>query len=232
MTTPRLIDAFCKAGGASVGYARAGFDVVGVDIEPQPHYPFEFHQADAFEYLDAHWHEFDVIAGSPPCYAHSVTSAIHGDRRGDGWMLGAVRAQVRQYSRPWVLECTPGAFMPGAITLCGTEFGLCAPDEDGKMLYLKRHRLFQSSLPLWGAGGCSCKRAEIGGNYGGGWGGANPRQRLRAGRRGGYVPKMGVRSALMGIDWMQREELSNAIPPAYTQFIGEQLIEHLASVAA
>lgn len=231
MSRPRLLDLFCGAGGAAMGYARAGFDIVGVDITPQPRYPFTFVQADVFELLTGgitDWTGIDAVHASPPCHGHSSLASIHGDRNNTNWMLGAIRERLETSGLPWVIENVPGAPMPGAITLCGTEFGLTALDSDDVTLYLKRHRLFESSVPIWGAGGCSCKRATIGGNYGGGWGGSRARERLRAGRRGGYVPQMPQREQLMGIDWMQRDELAEAIPPAYTQFIGEQLLAHSA----
>jgi DNA (cytosine-5)-methyltransferase 1 len=97
---PRLLDLFCGAGGAAMGYHRAGFEVVGVDINPQPHYPFEFHQADAMTYpLDG----FDAIHASPPCQAYSVATAVHV---------------------PFVIENVPGAPLRGTLLLCGSMFGL------------------------------------------------------------------------------------------------------------
>ncbi len=224
MSAPRLLDLFCGAGGASTGYRRAGFEVVGVDIKPQPRYPFAFVQADALTFpLDG----FDVLAGSPPCHDHSVLSATAG-HDGTGWMLADTRRRFAASGLPYVIENVPGADMPGALVLCGSEFGLVATDHDGTPLTLKRHRLFESNLPLMGAGGCWCssarRRGRIAGNYGGGW---QRRATHADGRRGGYVPVMPVRASLMGIDWMTRQELSQAIPPAYTEHIGHQLVHQL-----
>ena len=193
-----------------MGYHRAGFDVVvGVDNRPQPRYPFEFHQADAMTFpLDG----FDAIHASPPCQDHSPLSALVGEH-GTGWLLSATRGRLYASGRPWVIENVDGADMPGALTLCGTEFGLYANSR-----YLRRHRQFEANFPLWGAGGCSCQRARIGGVYGNGGGGSMTR---------GFKFSKSEAATAMGIDWMTQAELSQAIPPAYTQFIGEQLLAHL-----
>jgi DNA (cytosine-5)-methyltransferase 1 len=218
---PRLLDLFCGAGGCSVGYHRAGFDVVGVDINPQPRYPYEFHQGDAMTYpLDG----FDVIHASPPCTAYSITRHSHKRQHPD--LLPAVRERLEASGLPWVIENVPGAPMPGALVLCGSEFNLTAYDPaSGRELMLRRHRLFESNVWLMGAGGCHCNGNDIGGVYGGG---STDRNHARDVRRGGYTPSNTVAKALMGIKWMTRDRLTQAIPPAYTQFIGEQLIEALA----
>jgi DNA (cytosine-5)-methyltransferase 1 len=214
MAAPRLLDLFCCAGGAGMGYHRAGFEVVGIDINPQPRYPFEFHQADALEYLAAHGHEFDAIHASPPCRDHTTLASIHG-LAGSGWLLAATRSALANLSKPYVIENVPGARMPGAITFCGTEFGLTAESTAKGRVWLKRHRQFESNILLMGAGGCYCrkKRGRIIGVYGHGDGGGR-------GWKGSYAN----RKEVMGIDWMTRDELAQAIPPAMTQFIGEQLM--------
>jgi DNA (cytosine-5)-methyltransferase 1 len=214
VTRPRLLDLFCCAGGAAVGYHRAGFDVVGVDIEPQPRYPFDFHHADAMTFpLDG----FDVIHASPPCQAYSSTRHTHSNEH--PMLVDAVRARLAAFGLPWVIENVEGAPMRNALTLCGTEFGLRSGDR-----WLRRHRLFESSIWLMGAGGCNCSRRLIGGVYGhaGGGGGAMA--------RGFKLDKTRSLEA-MGTPWMNRREVSQAIPPAYTEFIGEQLIAHLAVAA-
>src|SRR5512139_2836909 len=104
--SPRLLDLFCGAGGAAMGYYRAGFDVVGVDIKPMPRYPFEFHQADALEYGAAHGAEFDAIHASPPCQKYSMITIVHGlsvvDSHPD--LIDATRKLLMQIGRPFVIE--------------------------------------------------------------------------------------------------------------------------------
>lgn len=232
MRRPRLLDLFCGAGGCSVGYHRAGFDVVGVDNRPMPRYPFEFHQADALEYVAEHGHEFDVIHASPPCQAYSITRHSHSKEHPD--LLPAVRHLLQACGGVYVIENVPGAPMPGALTLCGSEFRLQAFDPaSDRVLTLRRHRLFESNVFLMGAGGCSCAAdraaGRIGGVYGGG---SSDRNHAREVRRGGYTPAYSIRRSLMGIDWMTQDELSQAIPPAYCEFVGEQLMAHLREAAA
>jgi DNA (cytosine-5)-methyltransferase 1 len=241
---PRLLDLFCCQGGAAVGYHRAGFDVVGVDIEPQPHYPFEFHQADAtamVQTVDGCWHEgvmtsppgrlraclghFDAIHASPPCQHYSVTKHTHSNTHPD--LVGPTRDMLQASGLPWVMENVVGAPMPGALVLCGSEFNLKAYDPaTEREVWLKRHRLFESNLLLMGAGGCSCYGRFIGGVYGGGSANNNHAKQVR---HGGYTPAKEVRGQLLGVDWMTMRGQSQAIPPAYTEFIGEQLIRALGS---
>jgi DNA (cytosine-5)-methyltransferase 1 len=209
MTRPRLLDLFCCAGGAAAGYHRAGFDVVGVDIEPQPRYPFEFVQADAMTFpLDG----FDVVHASPPCQDHSSLAAVSGPH-GTGWMLTATLERLAAAGVPYVVENVEGADMPGSLILCGTEFGLRSGGR-----WLKRHRRFLSNVWLYGAGGCHCKNRPIGGVYGTGGAGQNTR---------GFRFHRTDAATAMGIDWMTVRQLSQAIPPAYTEFIGEQILTHL-----
>ena len=212
---PRLLDLFCGAGGAAVGYHRAGFDVVGVDIVPQPRYPFEFHQADAMMFpLDG----YDVIHASPPCQGYlnehfRVTPSGHV-RRDHPKLIGAMRDRLLAAGVPYVIENIPGAEakMRDPFMLCGSSFGLT----------VRRHRYFESTELILAP---TCQhhlqrvpqyptqhRPKVGQNplscvvqvYGNGKGAS-----LWAGA--------------MGIDWMRREELANAIPPAYTEHIGRQL---------
>lgn len=108
MSRPRLLDLFCGAGGAAMGYHRAGFDVVGVDIKPQKHYPFEFHQGDALEYVAAHGHEYDVIHASPPCQGYSEETPL--EYRGNHpRMIGAVRDALQKIGKPYIIENVDGA---------------------------------------------------------------------------------------------------------------------------
>lgn len=184
-----------------MGYHRAGFDVVGVDINPQPHYPFEFIQADALTFpLDG----YDVIHASPPCQRYIRSGTVARHRHPD--LLPATRELLEATGLPWVIENVPGAPMRADVVLCGSQFGL----------RVRRHRWFESSEALipWLL---SCNHSEpIAGVYGHphGAGGANR----------GMLPGNHLSwSAAMGIDWMTTAELADAIPPAYTEWIGRQL---------
>ena len=229
----RLLDLFCGAGGAAEGYYRAGFtSIVGVDNKSQRNYPFEFVQDDALDYLEGLMFDrretfFDAIHASPPCQAYSITRHSHNAEHPD--LLPATRDLLKRSGLPYVIENVPGAPMPGAIVLCGAAFNLRAHDSaTGLDLWLRRHRLFESNVPLMGPGGCMCRGKEIGGVYGGG---SSDRNHARNVRRGGYTPGAQVRKELMGIGWMTQDELSQAIPPAYTEFVGRQVLEHKWRVA-
>ena len=215
----RLLDLYCCAGGASVGYHRAGFDVVGADIAPQPHYPFTFIQADALEYLAAHGHEYDAIHASPPCQDHSTLRSRSGDH-GTGWMLPAVLDLLPRVADVWVVENVASADMPTDLVLCGSMFDLRVVCRDGTKRQLRRHRRFALSHPV-PQPPCTHDGQPIG-VYGTGGGGQMTR---------GYKAHKNEALAVMGIDWMSRAEVSQAIPPAYTEYIGTQLIEALESAA-
>lgn len=209
----RLLDLFCGAGGAAVGYHRAGFEVVGVDIVRQRHYPFAFVQADALTYpLDG----FDVIHASPPCQDHSVSRNSSGKNHGTGWMLAAVLERFQRQGTPWVIENVVGAVLPSPIVLCGASFGLSASGMD-----LARHRLFQTSIAIM-APPCCHTRGNTIGVYGRG---TNAWHRQKLGRN---ITAAEQREA-MGIGWMTRDELTQAIPPAYTEYIGRQLLAALVA---
>jgi len=217
VTRPRLLDLFCGAGGAAVGYHRAGFEVVGVDIEPQPHYPFEFHQADALYALTFPLGGFDAIHASPPCQSESDLRHRTGVEYQD--LLTPTLAQLRAQSLPWIVENVESTDkLPGSLVLCGTEFGLRSGNR-----YLRRHRRFLASFDLWGAGGCSCAARSIGGVYGTGGGGPMTR---------GYKFRPAEAAEAMGIDWMTTAERAQAIPPAFTEHLGAQLLDHLREAAA
>lgn len=122
MARPRLLDLFCCQGGASVGYEAAGFEVVGVDIDPQPRYPLEFHQGDALKWTLEHHEEFDAFHASPPCQAHSNAQKIQGNEHED--FIVATRSLFQLIGKPWVIENVPGAPLRDPIVLCGPMFGL------------------------------------------------------------------------------------------------------------
>jgi DNA (cytosine-5)-methyltransferase 1 len=212
---PRLLDAFCGAGGAGMGYHRAGFDVTGVDIKPQPRYPFAFHQGDALDFIREHGHEFDCIHASPPCQKYSVANNIH-KRSDHPDLLGPTRDALNATGLPWVIENVPGAPMQNYVVVCGLSLGC----------NVKRHRWFESNVLLFGT---TC------GDHSGDWllvFGHTVLPRVKTvGRANGGGPTIRRKHVgtdrgreAMGIDWMNRDELSEAIPPAYTHFIGDQLI--------
>ncbi|MFB9953561.1 DNA cytosine methyltransferase [Cellulomonas denverensis] len=132
-----MLDLFCCAGGAAMGYRRAGFDVVGVDIDPQPRYPFEFHQGDALKFLLEHHGEFDAFHASPPCQAYTLAQRIQGNDHPD--FIAATRSAFELIGKPWVIENVPGSPLNHPVTYCGASF-------PGLRVY--RHRLFESSIPL------------------------------------------------------------------------------------
>jgi len=223
-TAPRLLDLFCGAGGAAVGYHRAGFEVVGVDIRPQPNYPFEFVQADALDYLHVHedWlgkgipemGDFDAIHASPPCQAYSVTASLHGAEHPD--LVGPTRQLLEETGLPYVIENVVGAPLLNPVRLCGSSFGLG----------VRRHRLFEVYPTLGLVPPCAhyLQPEPIDVTGTGGPAGREP------GQRGGIHRKprnLEEAQTAMGIDWMSRLELSQAIPPAYTELIGHQLIQHI-----
>jgi DNA (cytosine-5)-methyltransferase 1 len=209
-----------------MGYARAGFDVVGVDLTPQPRYPFEFIQGDALEYVAAHGHEFDVVHASPPCQRYSITANAHDVEHPD--LLEPTRLALIEVGRPYVIENVEGAPLVDPVMLCGSMFGLRAPDVDGVELRMERHRLFETSFPVpLAPAPCFHDSTLVGGSYKGSRH-RKPEHRDNPARRGGYTPHITVRGALMGIDWMNEHELAQAIPPAYTEWLGRQLIDHLS----
>jgi DNA (cytosine-5)-methyltransferase 1 len=231
MTKPRLLDLFCCAGGAAKGYHDAGFEVVGVDIEPQPNYPFEFIQADALQYVADHAHEFDVIHASPPCQVYSTTKHAYETSDSHPDLLEPTREALIVTGLPYVIENVENAPLIGPMRLCGSEFGLKALDVDGVLLALRRHRMFESNVWLVGAGGCSHDDTQVAGSYTAGRH-RTPEHRDNPERRGGYTPALKVRAALMGINWpMNEHELAQAIPPKYTEFIGYQLLDAMAVAA-
>lgn len=165
---------------------------------------------------------FDVLAGSPPCRDHTALASVAGTD-GTGWMLAATRDRFEAIGKPYAVENVPGAAMRNPLTLCGSEFGLTTTTEAHGRVWLRRHRLFESNVFLMGAGGCNCHGKATVPVYGGGAGGS------RVGISGLGVAK--ASREVMGIDWMTRDELDQAIPPAYTEHVGRQLVAALAKGA-
>ena len=206
----RLLDLFCGAGGAAVGYHRAGFDeIIGIDNVPQPNYPYTFIQADALQPpvdLDA----FDLIHASPPCQAYSIANNIHG-RTDHPDLIADTRSLIND--RPHVIENVPGAPLLNWVQLCGRTLDLD----------VKRHRWFEASFPMLVP---SCPKSHPGD-----WVSVFGHTVLERGHVVGKAKGGGNRIArrhlgtdrgreAMGIDWMTRDELSEAVPPAYTEYIG------------
>jgi hypothetical protein len=214
----RILDLYSCAGGAAVGYHRAGFEVVGVDIAPQPNYPFEHHVADALDFLAVHGHEFDAIHASPPCQDYSALKAVHGNE----WprLIEPTRDLLEEIGRPYVIENVQGAPVRRDLVLCGEMFGLD----------VIRHRYFELGGWMMPA------PAHV-----------KHRGRVRGWRHGEYFdgPYLAVHGegggkgtvkewqAAMGIDWTDvRREIAEALPPAYTAHIGAGLVDHLMRVPA
>ena len=197
MAKPQLLDLFCGAGGAAMGYYRAGFEVVGVDIEPQPRYPFEFHQADALTYpLDG----FDVIHASPLCEGFSNLNAQWQHEYPN--YIPVMRDRLSASDKPYIIENVPGAPLLNPLRLCGSMFGL-------KVI---RHRLFESNMLLLAPGSCHHSDYLIFGDS-------------------TSHSETAYRNAL-GVHWMRaRTDARKAIPPAYTEWIGRQLLAALVHTA-
>lgn len=216
---PRILDLFCGAGGAAVGYHRAGFDVVGVDIVEQPNYPFEFQQADALEVLYNGVTGFDAIHASPPCqhytrYRNAVKDIT--DRYED--LIAPTLWFLNRLGLPYVVENVPGAPIRPDLVLCGSMFGLD----------VRRHRWFElGGWDSFAPGGCNHKgwRRQFKPSTG--------RQNLRYTIEvGAWDEPLDRQKAAMGVDWpITVRELSEAIPPAYTEWIGTQLLAHLGVAA-
>ncbi len=221
---PVLLDLFCGAGGATKGYQRAGFHVIGVDINPQPHYVGdEFHQADALEFLGEALDKFypfnfaDAIHASPPCQRYSTTASLHDNEYPD--LIAPVRRllEIAGEDVPYVIENVIGSPLKNPFKLCGSSFGLNVwrhrvfeTNWDIGMMPPCSHREFPAPIDVTGTG----SRRIYDRLDGAGGNSRKPRNLTEAGEA-------------MGIGWMSRVELSKAIPPAYTRFIGERMMAHV-----
>lgn len=215
---PRLLDLFCGAGGAAMGYSRAGFEVVGVDINPQPNYPFEFIQGDA---LDPAWvsysdrgEVFDAIHASPPCQRYSSMSNCRpGLSETYPDLVGPVRGLLEATGLPYVIENVPRSPVRPDLILCGCMFGMRS----------RRPRWFESNIglgvaPLHSHGSPAFNPQNVKG-----------RKRIREEFGAGDPDKMWRKD--VGVEWMTRAEGRESIPPAYTEFIGTQLLTFLDSLS-
>ena len=204
----KLLDLFCGAGGASMGYARAGFEVTGMDIKHGKRYPFKYIRKDVMELRPEDLEEYDVIHASPPCQTFSATRHLRnaqGKTTCKQDLLAQVRSLLVVSGKPYVIENVKGAPLIDAVQVCGSAFGL----------KVRRHRLFESNMPLKGT---ECHHAQQGrpiGIYG------SMRDEIPG---GGHTAKtMSEAKDAMGIEWMIWSELVEAIPPDYTHHIGLQL---------
>jgi len=211
MRQKRLLDLFCGAGGAAMGYYLAGFEIVGVDIKPQPHYPFEFYQADALEFVVEHGAEFDAIHASPPCQAYSwCTPVPYRARHPD--LIAIVRVLLEETGKPFVIENVPGArhLLREPVMLCGTMFNLP----------LWRHRYFEIWPRLSTPIQLRCNHTTLPVLVSG-------TTRRKVGGRFEY--SIAEKREAMQIPWMTTRELDQAIPPVYTEWIGKRILEELES---
>ena len=199
----KLLDLFCGAGGASKGYAMAGFEVTGVDLIDQPEYPYKFIKGNALDLLDNQDFiaEFDVIHASPPCKAFTLTgwAKRYGYNQNHEDLLTPTRIGLISSGKRWIIENVPNSPMRADLILCGSMFGL----------KLRRHRLFESNVPLSLKGLKHDHSYRVYSPHG------NPH----------FKGEAKLWAEALDIDWMKSRELSQAIPPAYTHFIGEQLCD-------
>ncbi|MFJ1755985.1 DNA methylase [Kitasatospora sp. NPDC088134] len=212
---PRVLDLFCCAGGAGAGYSRAGFDVVGVDIVPRSNYPFEFIEGDALDALREMCQDFDLVHASPPCQSScTLTKGTNKGRRTYVDLIPEVRELCRWYGVPWVIENVPGSSIRRDLTLCGESFGLG----------VIRHRYFE--IEWWGGEPEQMPhpkhRGPVRGIRHGVW---KDGPYIAAYGKGGGKGTVAEMQAAMDIHWTDvHEELTEAIPPAYTQYIGHAFL--------
>jgi DNA (cytosine-5)-methyltransferase 1 len=224
----RALDLFCGAGGATRGLQLAGFSVTGVDLVLSPRYPGDgFAKSDALRLLPSFLATFDFIWASPPCQAHTALKTMH-NAKPHADLIPATRAMLKASGKPYVIENVVGAPLSNAVTLCGSMFGLGVGDAE-----LRRHRIFETNFPMRQPK-CAHGGGAVVGIYGGhvrnrtrtigvyGEGARDSRRKFDKG-----LPDFTVEDgrAAMEIDWMTIAELSQAIPPAYSEFIALEWLE-------
>lgn len=214
---PRLLDGFCGAGGAGEGYRRAGFRVTGVDIEHHEYPPGDFMEANMLGILRDTYllDKFDAVHVSPPCQGYSTMSAMPTAREYPK-LIDDCRTLLEAWGGPYIIENVVGARaeMRDPILLCGSMFGLSGEGRDGVRRQLRRHRLFETNFPIMLTPECQHIGEPVG-VYGSGGGGPMNR---------GYKAHLSDAREALGIDWMVMDDLREAIPPAYTEWIGRALL--------
>ena len=206
----KLLDLFCGVGGASVGYARAGFEVHGVDLKHGKRYPYTYTRADVLDVLQDHKfiQQFDVIHASPPCQTHSITQHLRnaqGKTTSKIDLIPETRAALIAADKPYIIENVPGSPLINPIQLCGSSFGL----------KVRRHRLFESNMPLEG----SVCNHKLQGRPVGVYGSLND-EIPQGGKTAATINE--ARDA-MGMPWAIWTKLVEAIPPAFTEYLGGQI---------
>lgn len=228
--TYTVLDLYSGAGGAAMGYSLAGFNVIGVDNKSQPRYPFEFHRADALDFLRAMishgWSGIDAIHASPPCQRHSIMSQCRpGLAKTYPDMIEPTRFLLRRIGLPYVIENVVGAPLDNPVMLCGTHFWREVSWPGHGIFDLQRHRLFETypfTVPSPVEGECHHVFPSLP-VYGNGAPGNRPELRGE-----GFTE---VARAAMGTPWMNRNEMAEAVPPCYTHFVGEHLMAYLDDLA-
>lgn len=213
-----LLDLFCCAGGAGVGYSRAGFQVVGVDIHRQPHYPLPFIQADVMKLDPKFIALFDAVHASPPCQAYS--DLAKRNRNADDWprLIEPVRKLLIGTGRPYVIENVEGAPLIDPVVLCGTMF---------PKLRVLRHRLFEANFDIIAPAHKKHPKVHTFDRRKSHYGKTDEWKDYVQVTGGGNCTLAAARDA-MGINWMTKGEINESIPPAYALLIGKQLLRHLS----
>jgi DNA (cytosine-5)-methyltransferase 1 len=215
----RILDLFCGAGGASTGYYLAGIahnltkvEITGIDIKHGKRYPFNYVRKDVTTLVASDLQEYDFIHASPPCQTFSITKNLRNAQGKSTSKLDLVeptRKLILESGKPYIIENVPGAPLVNPVRLCGSSFGL----------KVRRHRLFESNLPLTGSVCDHKKQGRPVGIYG------SMKDEIPQGGRTAH--SMAEANEAMGIDWMIWGELVEAIPPAYTEYLGKQVMELL-----